>query len=66
VEPPLLLKQQWPILPQMLYKLAQDHDGVVGVDGGAPGGDVGVDEASGAKKTPSPSVSCGSRGPLPL
>jgi hypothetical protein len=40
----LLLNHHRPLFPEMLQELAQDYDGVVGVDGDAPGLDVGVDK----------------------
>jgi hypothetical protein len=36
--------------PEMLQELSKDYDGVVGIDGAAPGHDVGVDEPLLVKK----------------
>jgi hypothetical protein len=44
VQEPLLLDHLGPLEPELFHELAQDDDGVVGVDGDAPGHDVGVDE----------------------
>jgi hypothetical protein len=46
VEKPPLGQQLRPFQPQTLPELAQDINDVGHVDGGAPGGDVGVDEAA--------------------
>ncbi len=46
VEPPLLLGHGGLLLLEMFQELAQDLDGVGGVDGGAPGDDVRIDEAA--------------------
>jgi hypothetical protein len=50
VEKPLLGQQLRPFQPQTPPELAQDIDDVGHVDGGAPGGDVGVDEAARIKE----------------
>ncbi len=46
VEKPLLGQQLRPFHPQTPPELAQDIDDVGRVESGAPGGDVGVDEAA--------------------
>ncbi len=46
VEKPLLGQQLRPFQPQTPPELAQDIADIGRVDGGAPGGDVGVDEAT--------------------
>ncbi len=46
VEKPLLGQQLRPFQPQTPPELAQDIDDIGRVDGGAPGGNVGVDEAA--------------------
>ncbi len=45
VEKPTLLSQHRPLLPKMPHEDVQDLHKVQGVDGGAPGDDVHIDEA---------------------